>query len=317
MMRRFSHRFAPVFLAGPTASGKSEVALLLASDLKGEIVSVDSMQVYRGLDIGTAKLPAARRKLVPHHLIDVAELTDPFDAAKFVTLATAAVSEIQSRNRRPILCGGTGLYFAAFLRGLGSAPSPDPSLRQQLEAMPMAELLRELAAGDPEMFERIDRRNRRRVVRAVEVFRLTGRPISAQRSPWNGLFEMLPSRAFFGLSRDAEDLRQRIDGRVDAMFEQGLVAETRQLLERGLEQNRTAMQAIGYRQVTEHLRGERSLSDTITLVKTRTRQFAKRQMTWFRHQLVVQWVHVTSAEQPPSVAERILARLKTSVATTA
>ena len=175
----------PILLAGPTAVGKSGVALLLAEQLDGEIVSVDSMQVYRGLDIGTAKPPAAERARVPHHLIDVADITEPFDAARFVELARRAVADIQSRNRRPILCGGTGLYFKAFLDGLGEAPPADQQLRAVLEAMPPDELLRELAERDPATFENIDRLNPRRLIRAVEVIRLTGKPFSAQRARWS------------------------------------------------------------------------------------------------------------------------------------
>lgn len=290
-----------LLLAGPTASGKSEVALVLAEKLSGEIVSVDSMQVYRGLDIGTDKPSAGARARVPHHLIDVAELTEPFDAAKFVALARRAVAEIQSRRRVPILCGGTGLYFRAFLAGLGEAPPPDPKLRAELEATPLEELLRELHERDPATFERIDRRNPRRVVRAVEVIRLTGKPFSAQRADWTES----PDEPMYVLRRAPEDLRARIHARVERMFAAGLVEETRRLLVRGLEQNRAAMQALGYRQVVEHLRGQRSLADTIELVKTRTWQFARRQLTWFRRQPNVAWVDVASREPAEETAVRI------------
>ena len=174
----------PLLLAGPTAVGKSEIALLLAEKLGGEIISVDSMQVYRGLDIGTAKPSPAARARVPHHLIDVVDLTEPFDAAQFLRLAHRAVADIQGRGRLPILCGGTGLYFKAFLEGLGQAPPADAALRAALEATPLPELLRELAERDPATYERIDRQNPRRVIRAIEVIRLTGKPFSAQRADW-------------------------------------------------------------------------------------------------------------------------------------
>lgn len=290
--------------------GKSEVALLLAEQLGGEIISVDSMQAYRGLDIGTAKPSAADRARVPHHLLDILELTELFDAAKFAALAHVAIREIQRRCRIPILCGGTGLYFKALLHGLGEAPPSDPALREALEAASPADLLRELAQRDPATFERIDRQNPRRVIRALEVIRLTGRPFSEQRARWPAddvpRAAPCPSR-FFALSRSNEDLRARIDSRVDEMFERGLVAETRALLQRGLSQNKTAMQAIGYHQVAEHLRGERSLTETMALVKTRTRQFAKRQMTWFRRQLPVTWIEVAADEPANEVAARVLA----------
>src|SRR6185437_15954378 len=166
------------FLAGPTAVGKSEMALLLAEKIGGEIISVDSMQVYRGLDIGTAKPSAEERARARHHLIDVVELTESFDAAKFVQLANAAVSEIQARGHVPIFCGGTGLYFKAFLVGLGEAPAADEKLRAELEAIPLPELLAELAERDPVTYEKIDRNNPRRVIRAIEVIRLTSKKFS-------------------------------------------------------------------------------------------------------------------------------------------
>ena len=299
---------APLLLAGPTAVGKSEIALCLAECLNGEIISVDCMQVYRGLDVGTAKPSAEERRRVPHHLIDVVDLNEPFDAARFVRLARAAAAEIQSRGRVPILCGGTGLYFKAFLEGLGDAPPADTKLRAELESTPLPVLLLELEHRDPATFARIDQKNPRRVVRALEVIRLTGRAFSNQRAAWEG-----PSanRAvqMFGLTRETADLHARINARVDAMFQNGLVAETERLLERGLAGNRMAMQAIGYRQIVEHLRGERSLSETIELVKTRTRQFAKRQMTWFRRQLPVTWIALESAEPSGAAANQIEAAI--------
>jgi tRNA dimethylallyltransferase len=311
--------FAPtrqaLLLAGPTAVGKSEVALCLAERLGGEIISVDSMQVYRGLDLGTAKPPPAARQRVPHHLIDVVELSEAFDAAQFVRRAKVAVEDIQGRGRLPILCGGTGLYFKAFLEGLGDAPAPAPAvtLRCELEKTPLAELLHELEQKDPVTFQKIDRRNPRRVVRAVEVIRLTGRPFSAQRAAWTpGAASLGPgiSPCYFGLARTTADLRARIDGRVEEMFERGLVAETERLLQCGLAANRTAMQAIGYRQVVEHLRGERSLAETVELVKIRTRQFAKRQLTWFRRHGNLTWVNVTPQESATAVATRIAERFR-------
>jgi tRNA dimethylallyltransferase len=280
----------PVFIAGPTAVGKSEIALLLAEKIGGEIISADSMQVYRGLDIGTAKPSPAERARVPHHLIDICDLTENFDAAQFIRLAQKAVEEIQSRNKIPIFCGGTGLYFKAFLSGLGEAPATNPEVRAELEAAPFESLLRELRERDPAAYEKIDKQNPRRVIRAVEVIRLTGKKFSEQRAEWKSKVQSPKSKNFFAFSRQSEDLHARINFRVDEMFRRGLVAETEQLLKRGLEQNKTAMQAIGYRQVAEHLRGERNLAETIELVKSRTRQFAKRQLTWFRRQLDPEWI---------------------------
>lgn len=304
---------APLLLAGPTAVGKSEIALRLAEKLGGEIVSVDSMQVYRGLDIGTAKPTATEQRRVRHHLIDIVGLTEPFDAAQFVQHAEAAVAEIKARGRIPIFCGGTGLYFKAFLEGLGRTPPTDPSMRAQLEATPLAELLVELEQRDPVTFERIDRRNPRRIIRALEVIRLTGQPFSAQRVAWaKPPLGASPAAGFFCFARSAADLRARIDARVDEMFRRGLLAETAALLPLGLEQNRIALQALGYRQAVEHLRGERPLDETIELVKVRTRKFAKRQMTWFRRQLAADWIHLQPGQDLEVVAERLAAGLRQS-----
>jgi tRNA dimethylallyltransferase len=313
-MNSISH--LPILIAGPTAVGKSKIALRLAEQLGGEIISADSMQVYRGLDIGTAKPSPADRARVPHHLIDICDLTESFDAAQFARLAHCAVAEVQSRGHVPVLCGGTGLYFKAFLEGLGETPPADPRLRAELEAVPLKKLLDELRERDPATFEKIDKKNPRRVVRALEVIRLTGQPFSKQRAEWNvlpasspeDLKSEIPARCrnhVFCLIRQPADLHARINARVDAMFKRGLVDETHELLKRGLAENKTAMQAIGYRQVVEHLRGERSLAETIELVKIRTRQFAKRQLTWFRAQKNLEWIELKPDESLEKCAQKI------------
>src|SRR5450755_3497452 len=239
---------APIFIAGPTAVGKSEIALLLAEQLGGEIISADSMQVYRGLAIGTAKPSPAERARVPHHLIDICDLTENFDAAQFIRRAQKAVEEIQSRNKIPIFCGGTGLYLKAFLSGLGEAPATNPELRAELEAASFESLLRELKERDPAAYEKIDKQNPRRVIRAVEVIRLTGRKFSEQRAEWKVGSSRCDDRAaqravptMFCFTRASADLHARINARVDEMFRRGLVDETRALLKHGLEQNKTAM----------------------------------------------------------------------------
>jgi tRNA dimethylallyltransferase len=295
----------PIFLAGPTAAGKSAVALALAERVGGEIISVDSMQVYRGLDIGTAKPGAETRARVAHHLVDICDLREAFDGAQFVRLAQAAVAEIQGRGRTPIFCGGTGLYFTAFLEGLGDSPPTDEKLRAELAATPLETLLTELRERDPAAFETVDRQNPRRVIRAVAVLRLTGRKPSEQRAAWGIAGGGEAGGRFFCLTRSADDLRRRIDARVDEMFSLGLVAETRELLERGLAENQTAMQAIGYRQVVEHLRGERGLPETIELVKSRTRKYAKRQLTWFRGHGNHQWLELQPEEPVAETLGRI------------
>jgi tRNA dimethylallyltransferase len=296
---------SPIFLAGPTAVGKSEIALLVAEKIGGEIISADSMQVYRGLDIGTAKPSPAERARVPHHLIDICELTENFDAAQFIRLAQKAVEEIQARNKIPIFCGGTGLYFKAFLSGLGEAPATNPELRAELEAASFEKLLHELRERDPAAYEKIDKQNPRRVIRAVEVIRLTGKKFSEQRAEWKTQNAIPAKTNFYCFTRSPADLHARINLRVDEMFQRGLVEETRELLKHGLEQNKTAMQAIGYRQVVEYLRGERPLTETIELVKSRTRQFAKRQLTWFRRQLDPEWIELKPDESLENSARKI------------
>ncbi len=309
---------SPILIAGPTASGKSEIALQLAERLGGEIISADSMQVYRGLDVGTAKPTAAERARVPHHLIDICDLTQAFDAAQFARQAKQAVAEIQARGRVPILCGGTGLYFKAFLEGVGEAPPADPALRGELERLPLATLLAELLARDPVTHERIDRQNPRRVVRAVEVIRLTGKPFSEQRTPWDAATgpRGTPNPRFVALLRSNADLQQRINRRVEAMFRGGLVAETEHLLQHGLAENQTAMQAIGYRQVVEYLgrpaRTPAALAETVELVKIRTRQYAKRQLTWFRRHGNPTWLELRPGEGLGAVAERLVRQMNTA-----
>jgi len=299
----------PVFIAGPTAVGKSEIALLLAERLGGEIISADSMQVYRGLDLGTAKPSPADRARVPHHLIDICDLAESFDAAQFVRLAQKAVEEIQARGRVPVFCGGTGLYFKAFLSGLGEAPAANPELRARLEALPFEALLQELRERDLAAYEKIDKQNPRRVIRAVEVIRLTGQKFSQQRAEWKAQGAVPPKTNFYCFTRSPADLHARINRRVDAMFARGLVDETRELLKQGLVENQTAMQAIGYRQVAEHLRGEprklSGLAETIELVKTKTRQFAKRQLTWFHRQLDPKWMELQPDEPLEKCVEKI------------
>jgi tRNA dimethylallyltransferase len=290
----------PIFLAGPTAAGKSALALELAECIGGEIISVDSMQVYQGLDIGTAKPSAEDRRRVRHHLIDVVSLKENFDAAQFIRLAAAAAQDIQARGQRPIFCGGTGLYFKAYLEGLGPAPPRDAKVRAELEATPQTQLLEELERRDPAAYQTMDRQNPRRVIRALEVIRLTDQPFSAQRAQW-----AVPGRprvGLIGLIRPMSELVPRIHQRVDEMFRRGLVAETELLLTQGLAENPTALQALGYRQVVEHLRGERGLPETIELVKIRTRQFAKRQLTWFRRQMNLEWITLSAASPNPDLA---------------
>lgn len=286
----------PIFIAGPTAVGKSSVAMEVAKAKGGEIISVDSMQVYRGLDLGTAKPTKKEQAQVPHHIIDVVELTESFNAATFVVMA----GEARKGIKRPVFCGGTGLYFRAWIEGLGKSPGADEEIRAKLEEKETSELLTELKGQDLATYQNIDHRNRRRIVRAVEVIRLTGKPFSTQRAEWTS--EAPPNLLI--IKREKEDLRRRIETRVDQMFADGLVEETR-VLQPVLEKNRTAQQALGYRQVIGHLRGERDLPETKALVKSRTWQFARRQQTWFRKMRGAIQVEVEADESPGNTARRI------------
>ncbi|MBL9167954.1 MAG: tRNA (adenosine(37)-N6)-dimethylallyltransferase MiaA [Verrucomicrobiales bacterium] len=296
-----------LYLAAPTGTGKSAVALWLAERLGGEIVSVDSMQVYRGLDIGTAKPTAAERERIRHHLIDVEDLSGSFDAARFRKLAGQAVEEIQSRGRLPIFCGGTGLYFKTWFEGVSEAPASDPAVREELNRTPLETLLLELQQRDPVAYQRIDRCNPRRVVRALEVIRISGKPFSEQQAAWtDASMARPPVPGFYYLTRGAADLRARIHQRVRAMIQAGWVEETRRALAAGLERNPFAMQAIGYHEIAQHLRGLLSLEQCLERIEIRTRQYAKRQGTWFRKHAAARPIPVEPEATVEQIGRRVL-----------
>ena len=298
---------ATIYLTGATASGKSALAMHLAKRLGGEIISVDSMQVYCGLNIGTAKPSAEEQAEVPHHLIDVAQLSEAFDAAQFVRLAKSASESISSRGRIPIFCGGTGLYFRALMEGLGNSPPSDELLRDELSLLPFESLVAELKIKDPKAAKQIDLKNPRRVLRAVEVIRLTGRPYSEQRIGWDKL-KRAPENLFC-INREVDVLNQRIHKRVDEMFSLGLIEETQILIKQGLRDNRNACQALGYRQVLDLLDGELSLESVVDKIKIKTRQFAKRQRSWFRNQMQCDLLNWPEDENVDSFCELLLGRI--------
>ena len=296
-----------IYITGATASGKSALAMRLANTLGGEIISVDSMQVYCGLNIGTAKPSAQEQNEIQHHLIDVAQLSEAFDAAQFVSLAQQALKLIWKRGRVPIFCGGTGLYFRALIEGLGESPPSDESLRDELALMPIESLVAELRVKDPEAAKQVDLKNPRRVLRAIEVIRLTGRPYSEQRIGWDNV-DKAPQNLFC-ISREVDVLNQRIHKRVDEMFNQGLVEETQTLIKKGLRNNRNACQALGYRQVLDLLDGKLDLENVVHQVKTKTRQFAKRQRSWFRNQMKCKFLEWSDEENLNSFSEQLLAKI--------
>ena len=279
-----------VAVVGATASGKTGLSLDLAERLGGEVVNTDAMQLYRGMDIGTAKLPLGERRGVPHHLLDVLDVTEAASVAQFQGWAREAIADIRSRGRTPVLVGGSALYTRAVLDRF-EFPGTDDSLRRELEA----ELARvgpgvlhdRLRGVDPAAAEQIQCDNGRRVVRALEVIALTGRPFSASLPK---LEYADPLTVQVGLDIDRPALDERISRRVDAMFEAGLVDEVDRLLGQGLAEGRTAVRAIGYREVVGFLRGDRSLAEAVDQTKAATRRFARRQDSWFRKDPRVVWV---------------------------
>lgn len=278
-----------IALVGPTGSGKTAVSLALAERWGAEIVNCDSRQVFRGLDIGTAKPTAAERARVPHHLFDVVDPDAPFDAARYAALARTAIADIQRRGRRAIVVGGTGFYLKALRVGLFAGPAADAALRARLvaeeDAAPGA-LHARLAAVDPRTAARLAPRDRLRLVRALEVFELTGRPLS----DWHAAqaTEALPMRVL-GLQVERGELYRRLDARCEAMLTAGLLDEIRGLWTRGYGPELPALRSIGYREMGAHLRGDMDRGAALAAMQRATRQFAKRQLTWFRADPTVAW----------------------------
>lgn len=294
------------FLTGPTAGGKTAVGIALARRLGAEILSLDSMAVYRRLDIGTAKPSAAERAAVPHHLIDLCDSAADFSVAQYLAEAARVVGEVRARGRIPLFVGGTPLYLKALLHGLTSGPEPNWELRRSLldeAAQSGGQALHDrLRSVDPPTAARLHPNDLKRVVRALEVFETSGRPISAGQT--HAAAEPVTSRVFV-LEWPREELARRIDARVEAMFTVGWIDEVQGLLASPGGLGRTARQAVGYREIEEHLRGERSLADTIALVQLRTRQFAKRQLTWFRSLRACRPLPVQSPFDAEAIAEQL------------
>ena len=303
---------APVLVVvlGPTAVGKSRVAVDLALRFGGEIVGGDSIQVYRGFDIGTDKPSPAERRGVPHHLIDIVDPTVQFTAADFVREALAAARGIASRGRLPIVAGGTGLYLKALIDGLFPGPGRDPAVRAALEAevreKGLEALFRRLEAVDPAYAAKIRDRDKVRIVRALEVYEATGRPISEHfRATASPVADRTVVR--LGLRLDRAVLVRRIEERVERMFARGLVDEVRGLLSRGVPDDAPPFRALGYRHVLAHLRAGLALEEAVALTKTDTRQYAKRQMTWFRKMDGVAWF---SPDDGPGLEEHLRNQLQ-------
>ncbi|MDZ5660691.1 tRNA (adenosine(37)-N6)-dimethylallyltransferase MiaA [Nocardioides sp. S-58] len=291
-----------VALVGATASGKTGLSLDLAERLGGEVVNTDAMQVYRGMDIGTAKLPVAERRGIPHHLLDVLEVTEPATVALFQGWAREAITDIRGRDATPVLVGGSALYTRAIVDRF-EFPGTDESLRRELEVelerVGSAALHERLAGVDPEAAAQIQPDNGRRVVRALEVVALTGRPYTASlpRLEYDD-----PLTVQIGVDIDRPTLDERIARRVDEMFAVGFVEEVEALLVRGLAEGRTAPRAIGYREVVGFLAGDRTLAEAVEQTKAATRRFARRQDSWFRKDPRIVWV---SHDDPDRVEKAV------------
>jgi len=297
-----------VVIVGPTAVGKTELSLQLAGHFQGEIISGDSMQVYRGMDIGTAKATPEERAMVPHHLIDIIDPDEEYSVALFQSAATRLITEINQRGHLPFIVGGTGLYIESVTHRFQFAEAEhDPELRERLQRLAETEgvdaLHRQLAEFDPITANRLHPNDVKRVIRAIEIYRLTGHKMSdyqhrAAHSPYD--------LVMIGLSMDRDVLYQRINERVDKMIEAGLVEEVRLLLDRGYQPGLTSMQGLGYKELVPYLYGEITLEQAINDIKQRTRHFAKRQLSWFRRMTEIQWFDMTDPEERPRVSETIM-----------
>ena len=300
-----------ICICGPTASGKTGLAVALAEKLNAEVVSCDSMQIYRGMDIGTAKPTAAEMRGIPHHLLDVADPGEDFSVGRYVKLASEAVEEIHARGKTAIVAGGTGLYMDSLIKGEEFAPPSSDGERKWLEDAAQRKgieyVYEMLKDADPETAERLHISDRKRIIRAMEVFLITGLPLSwhiAESKKRPPRYEPF----WIGLTfRDRAKLYARVDARVDEMLDLGLEAEVRALLERGVDPKATAMQAIGYKEMAAALRGECTAAEAAAKIKQASRNYAKRQLTWFRRNEKIHWIF---RDETPDAAARALKLLK-------
>ncbi len=306
-----------LFLAGPTGSGKSDLALPLAGLLKGEIISADSMQVYRGMDIGTAKPSAEEQRAIPHHLIDICEPTQLFSVYEYRELALQKIREITGRGKVPLIVGGTGLYVRAILEGLSNQPGASPEIRRRLDleversGLPL--LYERLQGIDPAAAEKIKPGDQKRIVRALEIYELSGKTPTEWFQTKQPLTDFGFEPVVVGVTWPRDMLYARIEKRVDQMFERGLVDEVRKLSK--LQLSQTALQAVGYKELLEarSRSGDwtpEALETAKSQIKLNTRHFAKRQMTWFRKEQAIQWVERRDAADIASAAAQIASLFK-------
>ena len=298
-----------ICIAGPTASGKTALSIALAKELDAEIVSCDSMQIYRRMDIGTAKPSIEEREGIVHHMLDVAEPTEDFSVSRYCEMATPIVDSILAQGKSCIIVGGTGLYMDSLIRGNSFAPFPSTGMREKLEAQPIEEVYAQLQAIDPEAAARLHLSDKKRIIRAMEVFLETGETITAH----NKRTQAIPPRynpTWFALEdENRQDLYDRIDRRVDVMLEMGLVKEIQDLLDSGIPSNCTAMQAIGYKEFLAAMDGRITIAEAADQVRQSSRHYAKRQLTWFRRNQNIHWLRrspSTGSKEILSAARQIL-----------
>lgn len=305
-------------LTGPTAVGKSSVAIQIARQAGAELVSADSMQIYRGMDIGTAKPSPETRREIPHHLIDILDPWEAYSVGRYVQDAEEIVLGLESEGKGSLVVGGTALYIKALTEGLFKGPGADWGIREELEGVAREKgvhyLHGVLAEVDPTSAQQIQKGDLRRVVRALEVYQKTGHPISSWQQEWGGHYSSkvqgfkgssVPATLMVILSLDRRELYQRIEERVERMFQEGLVEEVRRLMAHPLGLGRQAREALGYAEVTEYLEGKTTLSEAKELIKRNTRRFAKRQMTWFRSFTGAVWLEIKE-EGPEEAAKRAM-----------
>jgi tRNA dimethylallyltransferase len=299
------------FILGCTGSGKGGLGRELARRTGGEIISIDSMKVYRRMDIGTAKPSLEIRRLIPHHLIDIVEPSEEFSVAEYVERAERAIFEIQSRRHPVFVVGGTPLYMKALSEGIFEGPGADPTIRARLTATAEREgrhaLSEQLRRVDPIAAERIHPNDLRRLVRALEVFELTGQPISSLQAQWDR-DGTRHDCVFIGLRREREDLARRIKERVRRMIAEGLVDEVKSLLAEKEPLSTAARQALGYAEIIKHLEGSYSLADAVEMIKINTRQFAKAQRTWFKRFAPVEWIDLPADADAADLADQLIER---------
>jgi tRNA dimethylallyltransferase len=300
-----------LFIIGPTASGKTRLSLQLTKKCKAEIVSADSRQVYRYMDIGTDKPAASERKKVPHHCIDIRDPDDYFSAGEYGKLAREIISEIFSRSRLSIVVGGSGLYIRALADGVFAGNYRDASVREKLKRRATEEgleaLYRRLSEIDPDAVKKIHPNDKRRIIRALEVYEISGQPISRIQATKTEPADFLP--VFWGLRWPREVIYRRIEERVDQMVDSGLVQEVKKLLDMGYGFQNNSLHSVGYKEVVDHLEGHTTLQEAIHLIKQNTRRFAKKQLTWFRRDDRIQWIDVQEPVDWSALADTVLASL--------